>query len=163
MINNRYSAALALIRWLFTTTYIDSVLFSSALKLLAKYYKFASLDICCKDIELLNKTLKVKLKWNLLISIHPTFWEKYNKSLAYLNRIKESMRDDDTISLYTYSESKLKRGMHRRKANNINFEDNFDTYDSTDALLPNKDSINFIQRLYNYNKSKLIIYYNFCL
>ena len=50
-----------------------------------------------------------------MISFHPSFWNKYNTAQVFLNKIKDELRNDDTISLFSYSGSKLKKGLNKRK------------------------------------------------
>ena len=85
-----------------------------------------------------------------MVCYHPTFSEKYYLAQIFLNKFKEELTQNDTLSLFSYSRRKLKKNLDRKYIDNINLEENIDTYLKTDVSIENRYSLNFFQRLWNY-------------
>lgn len=85
-----------------------------------------------------------------MVCYHPIFSEKYYLAQIFLNKFKEELTQNDTLSLFSYSRRKLKKNLDRKYIDNINLEENIDTYLKTDVSIENRYSLNFFQRLWNY-------------
>lgn len=104
------------------------------------------------DIDKALTYLKFESKWNLIISYNPKFVEKYYKAIYYIDKIKEAMVDDDIISIFTYSDNKLKRSVNRKKVQNIDLDENFDNFLNAKFDIAHTDSNNFFQRFKEFLK-----------
>jgi hypothetical protein len=67
-------------------------------------------------------------RWNLLISYNPNFVETYYKALYYIGQIKNSLSDDDLLSLFSYKEKTLKRSVNKKLSGNIDLDESLDSF-----------------------------------
>ena len=144
------TAAQSLLQSLFTTMYIDPELYSSTLRLLVEYNRLLRPDLNSYQALRCNEYLNFTADFNLIVCYHPAFTEKYHLAQVFLNRFKEELNPNDTLSLFTYSEKRLKRRLNRKPIDKINLEENIDTYLNSDVSIENRNSLNFFQRFANY-------------
>mmetsp|Transcript_32253 Transcript_32253/g.28573 ORF Transcript_32253/g.28573 Transcript_32253/m.28573 type:complete len:272 (+) Transcript_32253:651-1466(+) len=85
-----------------------------------------------------------------MISYNAKFVQNFYKSLYYIGDIKDSMRDHDLLTLFTYEKNTLKRSINKKFAKNIDFEDNIDNYLNVKPDVENNNKTHFLQRFYNY-------------